>query len=209
MANKNLKIKAYETIKNMVINNEIEQGQYLDDKKLCEKLGISRTPIREALVMLELEDLVHTIPNKGTYVTTMSVQSVKELFKIRHIIEPIILEMAFDYLDMDILLKFKVSSLSMLENKDYQNLHILDYDFHEYIASKCNNYYLKKIQKNLADNFQRVRTQPFYAKERTETGAQEHLQLIEFLLQGDKERAIALVGAHISSTERFYFQSLI
>lgn len=206
---KKLKSIAYGTIKQKILNNELLPGEYLEEKKLCEMLNVSRTPIREAISRLEQEDLVQVIPSKGIFVTTVSVQAIKELFQARHYLEPMLLRLSFPNLNIDTLLEYKQNFASALEASDYPKLHQLDYDFHNYINSQCNNGYLIKMMNILSDNFQRVRTQEFYAKERTETGAREHLILINLLIDGDMEGATEYLGKHISSTEKYYFKSLI
>ncbi len=210
MANyKMLKVKAYNIIKEKILYNELLPGEYLEEKKLCEMLEVSRTPIREAISHLEQEDFVQVIPNKGIFVTALSVQTVKELFQVRHYLEPLLLRLSFPNLNIDILLDFKKKFTEALEAKDYHLLHQLDYDFHNYLNSRCNNSYLIKVMNNLSDSFQRVRTQEFYARERTETGALEHLNIINLLVDGNIDEAVEALGKHISSTEKYYFKSLI
>ena len=210
MANyKMLKVKAYNTIKEKILYNELLPGEYLEEKKLCEMLDVSRTPIREAISHLEQENFVQVIPNKGIFVTTMSVQTVKELFQVRHYLEPLLLKLSFPNLNIDTLLEYKQQFTNALDVKDYHLLHQSDYNFHNYLNSQCNNGYLIKIMNNLSDSFQRVRTQEFYAKERTETGAYEHLNLINLLIDGDIDEAIQFLSKHISSTEKYFFKSLI
>ena len=210
MANyKKLKIKAYNIIKQKILNNELQPGEYLEEKMLCEMLDVSRTPIREAISLLENENLVQIIPNKGIFVTTFTIQSVKELFQARHLMEPMALQLSFKNLNIDILVDFKKKFSDGIEKKDYPLLHELDYKFHNYLNSKCNNAYLVRYLKNISDNFQRVRTMSFYTVERTEAGAQEHIQLIELIIEEDLHGSIEFLERHISNTEKYYFKSLL
>ncbi len=210
MANKkNFKMQAYEILKRKILANEFKPNEYLEEKNLCEMVNMSRTPIREAINLLAQENLVTVIQNKGVFVSELGIQSVRELFEARHTLEPIILQKAFSNLDFDVLIGYKKAFDKGLEDKDYPRLHQLDYEFHNYIHSCCQNSFLSKTMATLSDQFQRVRTQSFYSKERTENGAHEHLQLIELIMQGKREQAAAFLDKHIGNTEKYYFQSLI
>lgn len=205
---KQLKAKAYETIKQKILNNELGQGQYLEEKMLCEMVGASRTPIREAINILEQENLVQVIPGKGIFTTALSVQNVKELFQMRRLLEPMALQMAYKNLNSDILLKLKAQFSDEMRDRNYPHLHQLDYKLHNYINENCSNSYMVKIMQMLSDQFQRVRTQPFYAEQRTLGGAQEHLKLIDIIISEEIDGAKQLLIEHISNTERYYFKSL-
>ena len=143
MANsKNYKLQVYQALKEKILSNEFGPNQYLEEKKLCEMMGVSRTPIREAINLLAQENLVQVIPNKGIFVTDISIQSVRELFDARAMIEPLVLQRALPNLDFDKILEFKQRTLDALERSDYSALHWLDYEFHNYINSCCRNSYM-------------------------------------------------------------------
>ncbi len=161
------------------------------------------------MVLLEKDDLVKNYPNKGIFVTEISIQSAKELFQMRRYLEPIAFKLAFDNLNLNTLTTFKEELTSAFENKDYMELHQLDYRMHNYVNSKCNNSYLIKYLNNISDTFQRIRTQPFYAEKRTEGGAKEHIVLINLIIERKLDEAIELLTEHISNTEKYYFNSLI
>lgn len=204
-----LKEKVYKTIKMMILNNEINEGEFIREAQISEKLGVSRTPVREAIYALENEDLVKTYRNKGTVVTTLSTQTIKELFQARHLIEPISLRLSFPFLSHTKLEEFKTAFNSNIESKDFNTLHLLDYDFHNYINSVCHNQYLINALERISDDFQRVRTQDFYTEERTIGGAKEHLEIIDYIIGDNLEKALTALENHISMTEQYYFKSLI
>lgn len=203
-----LKQKVYTLLKTKILNNEFSEGEYLEETKLAELFEVSRTPVREAINALENENLVQIIPKKGTFVTTLTTPIIKELFQARHIVEPVAFELAFPHLDFEILLKYKNEISINIENKDYKRLHQLDYEFHNYINSLCRNKYLIKFLSGISDDFQRVRTQDFYTERRTLGGAEEHLLLIDQIIEGNLNNALIQLKEHISNTEKYYFQSL-
>lgn len=207
--NKNLKQRVYDKIKLKILNNEFKPGEYLEEKMLTETLGVSRTPVREAINVLETEKLVQILPKKGIFVTSLSTHSIKELFQARYILEPKSLELAFDNLDKDILMEYKNKFTKKIEEEDFDSLHKLDYEFHNYIHSMCQNRFMIQYLQSISDNFQRVRTQDFYMKERTIGGANEHIHLIDYILARNLKNALSYLEKHISSTEKYYFKSMI
>ena len=205
----NLKETAYQTIKKKILSNEWEPNQYLDEKMLCEVLGISRTPVREAISRLEWENLVQLIPKRGIFVTGMSVQSISEVFQARYLIEPLVFEQSLLNIDLDQIITFKNTTVDILQKDpiDYLQLHWLDYDFHNYFTHCCRNGYLARIMDNLSDQFQRIRTLSFYQKQRSTAGAEEHIQLCDLILSGNKAESIDALKSHIRNTEKYFMKS--
>ena len=204
-----LKVIAYKKLKDMILNNEFKPNSYLEEKSLCEMLNISRTPIREAINKLEYEDLVQTIPQKGIFVTDFSIQSVYELFQARKEIEPLILKISAPNLDIDKLVEFRERSLKLVSEKNIDALHHIDYDFHNFVNSNCNNHYLYKVVTYMTDHFQRIRTQSFFDEERAINGANEHIAMIDAIIQGNYDCLPGLMYAHISSTEKYYYKFVL
>ena len=97
----------------------------------------------------------------------MSVKTAKDIFQMRHILEPIALRMAIPNLDPDLLLDYRRRFVSNLEKEDYAVLHQMDYEFHNDINKRCGNDYMIRVLSNLSDQFQRIRTQDFFTKDRT------------------------------------------
>lgn len=204
-----LKNIAYNTLKSKILNNEFPPNTYLDEKSLCEMLGISRTPIREAINKLEFENLVQIIPQKGIFVTDFTIQSVAELFQARKLVEPLLLQLSGPILNKDVLLEFREYTLIYIEKKDIDNLYHMDYKIHNYFNSHCQNQFLIRLASYIMDHYQRVRTQNFYPEERTLQGAQEHIDIIDKLINEEFASASDLIRQHITNTESFYFKNLL
>ncbi|MCI5840109.1 MAG: GntR family transcriptional regulator [Peptoniphilaceae bacterium] len=202
-----MKDLAYEFIKNKIINNEFKSGQYLEEKMLCEMIGVSRTPVREAVSLLESEGFVTSKANKGIFVSTLDMKTSKELFQARAYIEPIILELAWKNLETDKLEKFIIDTKDFIKNKDYKSLNEIDYEFHNYINSCCNNTVLLNISYRLQDQFQRVRTLNYYDDQRIEGGAYEHLDIIKLIKQNKLDEAKVAMKNHVYSTQTYFFMS--
>lgn len=210
MANrKPLNLYAYDALKEMIINNEYAPGMHLEEKDLCERLNISRTPLREAISRLAFEGLVETVPKKGIFIAELSIQFITELFQARKALEPIIVTMSAKNLDKDELIAFRKRTIELINAKDAMKLHKLDYEFHVYLNSKCGNRHLFRAIMNIDDQFQRVRTQDFYPVERATKGAYEHLDIIDALVNENFELITPLIQKHISSTEEYYIMGLL
>ena len=144
-----MKDMAYSVIKNKILSNVFEPGEYLEEKMLCQLVGVSRTPIRESINQLESEGFVVTKPNKGIFVTTIDIRKSMELFEARYYLEPIVLELSWKYMQVENLKEFKKKIEVSLRNKDYMALNEIDYEFHNYIHEHCNNLSLIHIFKVL------------------------------------------------------------
>lgn len=198
---------AYNIIKNKILNNEFVSGQYLEEKMLCEMIGVSRTPVREAISLLESEGFVNVQTNKGIFVTNLDMRASKELFQARAHIEPIILELARKNLSIEKLDDFVKDTKCFISEKNYKKLNEIDYEFHNYINSCCNNSILTNISNRLQDQFQRVRTLNYYDEQRIEGGAYEHMDIIKLIKKDDIENAKVAMKNHIYSTQTYFFMS--
>mgnify|MGYP002423920665 FL=1 len=104
---KNLKIQAYSILKKKIINCEYRPGSMLNEAQLAEELGFSRTPIREAISILEMEGFIRVVPKKGILVTDILLSDIVQIFQARMEIEPIALKLAGPRIPGEELLKWK------------------------------------------------------------------------------------------------------
>ena len=121
----NLTTQVYEKIKAKILNNELKPNEYLDEKQICEQLGVSRTPVREALVQLEWEGFVVSNPHRGVSVSDLSLPMILELIHIRKVMEPELLRPYLKHYSRDVLLDFRAKMSAALEEKDMDMLRIL------------------------------------------------------------------------------------
>ena len=105
--NENLTNQVYQKLKAQIINNEIAPNSYLDEKALCQSLGVSRTPVREALARLERDGLVVFVPRRGVMVSELSLPTILELIHIRKVMEPSLLRPYFRLYDKEVLRRFR------------------------------------------------------------------------------------------------------
>ena len=202
--NENLTNQVYQTLKNRIINNEIMPNTYLDEKGLCDSLGASRTPVREALARLEQDGLVVSIPQRGVAVSELSLQTILELIHIRKVMEPSLLRPYFRLYDKDVLRTFRERQEQVIRDNDVEAYGLLDYEFHKYLYESTGKRHIIKLLSYVCDQHQRIRTHDFFRWRRLSKGAHDHLNIIDALLADDYDLAYQLLVRHTSEMEEYY-----
>jgi DNA-binding GntR family transcriptional regulator len=203
---KDLKQLAYSYIKEQIINGDLSAGQDIDEEKLQSQIGVSRTPIREALMRLQNESLVDIYARKGIIISPITMQMIENVYQVREIIEPSIVKIVGYDLDKDILSAFKDEFAKEQHNMTERQLNWYyiesDNRLHSYLISQCKNQMLVKIMNNILDHNQRIRIQSYMAARRYINSNREHVELLEALIQGDLDGAEVLMKEHIISSRR-------
>ena len=195
-----LKDSAYNIIKSRILSCEYKPEQMLNEISLSQELGISRTPIREALSALEREMLVTVIPKKGTQVQELSADIVRNVFEIRLIFEPYIIRKYGILIDKLALVQVKkVQEKAKAAGKRDQ--YSADSDLHQLIISVNRNMYIDETLRNVYDQNQRIRIMTGEASaERLRSTADEHMKIINSLLCENYEKAAADMEAHLAAS---------
>ncbi len=203
------KQEAYEYIKSKIVFCELKPGDVLDEKKIIRELGFSRTPVREAINALVEENLVHVMPRRGIIVSQIFLKDVEDMLKTRMLIEPYIIEQSIEQLERDDLLKMKDSLQERIEKKDTKMNSLredFDYQFHMYFAEKAGNQYLYKTMDLLMTHSQRIRYFSTIAQERYLKSYQEHIQIIDGILERDQKAIEQAVQTHFENTKEGYIE---
>src|SRR5688572_2731094 len=202
----NLSARVYNQIKNLILCNEIMPGQKLHHQQLSERLGVSRTPIREALTRLVQEGYVSFLPNRGFTCKEIRMQEAEELYELREALEAFAVEKAIANLTN--------SALDLLRQKmnfygrDVQNPFtrerlVYDQDVHLEIARLAGN---DTLTSTLAHVFERIvlkrRTDGLYDPARGTAAHQEHLLLLEAIERRDSQAAVATIRNHIQAGKK-------
>ena len=202
-ANENLSARVYNQIKHLILCNEIMPGQKLNHQQLSERLGVSRTPVREALTRLVQEGYVSFLPNRGFTCKEIRLQEAEELYELREALEAFAVEKAIESLTDNALdqLKNKIQSYGHdVENRFTRERLVYDQDVHLAIAQMTGNETLKSI---LSHVFERIvlkrRTDGIYDAARGTMAHQEHLKLLAAMERRDAALAVAIVRSHIQA----------
>jgi DNA-binding GntR family transcriptional regulator len=210
---KNLKESAYKSIKKKIIHGELKPGDSIMEDELQSELGVSRTPIREALIRLQSENFVTIYPRKGIFVSTLTPKTIREIYEVRELVEPQLLRKVFQSIDRkwleDIKVRFleDLSNLSREEKKDH--FVKLDEEFHDYFLNLSENNYLVEMMTKVYDQIHRMRIHTFYAELRNEMTREEHIKIIDAILDNDVDLAINRMYEHIVLSREVAINNII
>ncbi len=204
----NLKIQAYNILKDKIITCEYTPGSMLNEAQLATELGFSRTPIREAISILEMEGFLSIVPKKGILVTDILLNDIVQIFQARMEIEPIALKMAGPHMSKEEVMKwiriFESDEPSVDQGYQTDTAMHLDIIFH------CNNTYIIDMMKKVFDKNMRIIISSTENKAHIKSARQEHLDILYCILDEDYEQGAAKMRAHIAgcrnaALEFFYF----
>lgn len=191
-----LKTVAYEVVRNRILNNEYKPLQIIDLNAISDELGISRTPVRDAITQLEQEELVTVIPRHGVMVTGISINRIYDISAARNLIEPYAARMAAANANIEVLNEFH----KRFESESSDSMRA-DLEFHTYIASLTNNDYLIQIMNRiLADNYRLVSLAASIPS-RLSISNKEHLNIIDALVARDADAAEKAMRDHLINAE--------
>ncbi len=186
-------------IKEDIISCRLKPGTLLIEQELAENLGISRTPIREAFNLLQQENLVKMVSQRGVFVTEVTVKLMNEVYELREILEPQIVRLATALIPADILLDFQQKFLNIEESTSSKRVE-LDGIFHTTIARHCGNSIMLQIMLNLYAQMDRIRTLSCRSRQRWHDANSEHLAIISTMLAGNAEKAAHAMLIHVKSS---------
>ena len=192
--------KVFQQLKNSILAGEFENGAELREIALAKKLGVSRTPVREALRQLEQEGLVEIYPNRGAYVKGITYKDVEDIFRIRARLEGLCAEMAVSSItheQLDKLEEIILLSKFYEEKKDMEHLLKMDSQFHEVLFESCGSKMLEHQLKDYHQYVQKARLRSLKRQERAKKSTQEHEEILLAIKDKDAKRADELATRHI------------
>ncbi len=191
--------KAYEHIKEKIIKCELLPEVDISEEDIIREIGISRTPIREALIRLEHEKLVNIFPRKGIFVSSITLNSINEIFQVREVIEPQILRLVCDILPQYWLEDIKKRLMVQPEEQEALSYFVdIDKEFHSYIIEVFKNSYLIQLMNNIFEQNQRLRILTYKkVVDRLNMSNKEHIEIIDALLEKNIDKAESCIRKHI------------
>ena len=200
-AAENLSARVYYQIKSLILCNEIMPGQKLYHQQLSERLGVSRTPVREALTRLVQEGYVSFLPNRGFTCKEIRMQEAEELYDLREALEAFAVEKAVANMTNVALesLRAKMHAYGGdVKNRFTRDRLVYDQEVHLEIARLAGN---DTLTNALSHVFERIvlkrRTDGLYDAARGLAAHQEHLRLLEAMERRDSTAAVAIIRNHI------------
>lgn len=215
MKKESLKQQAYNIIKNKIISCEYPPNYLLNEEKLKEEIGASRTPIRDALSRLEQENLVHILPKKGIMVASLSIREINAIYEARMLVEPYAIEHyanqiekeRFQYYDKI----FRKKEEDIHKGMDvYGDVYDIDDELHIQFINATENEYFKALYERIYYQNCRLRIlSGVKSKKRIEDTQQEHLRIIGACLEKDWAKAAEAMREHLQCSKRASFETLI
>jgi DNA-binding GntR family transcriptional regulator len=187
----------YQQLKQQIILLEHPPGTMIREKELMKEFGVSRTPVREALLRLEVDGLVRIIPSIGTFVEDVSFQQLKEVFEVRSFLLKLAGRLAAERITSEELAMIRDRIEVMKASKDQKTLMRLDREIHSIINHACKNKILVKIIGSLHD--QAIRIWTFSGLKRSDYWqeiVEEFEEIAIALGQNDGERTAFLLEKH-------------
>jgi len=196
------KHKAYTALKNAIVAMDIYRSRdeiRLDERKLAQDFGISRTPVREAMAQLESEGFVRSVPRRGIFVVRKTKREVIELITAWAALESMAARLITENaLDDDIRLLRRMFA-SFIDGKVLANLDEyseVNIEFHQLIIRMSHNHVLIDMAENLFTHMRMIRRKTIVERDRADRSIRDHMQIIESLEKRDTARAEKLVRDH-------------
>ncbi len=192
-----MKKNVYSEIKRRIVFLDYKPGQFLHTKKLMKEFGVSLTPIREAFIHLEAEELVHIIPNRGAYVSEVSFQDFKDIFEVRLFLIGQSGRLTAQRITNEELIKMKKLLKKIKQEKERKVLIQLDSEFHNLVNQATKNRALVKTLERLRNQVARLWIFPteendIYSSEIPE----DFEELIKALENRDQSRSEKILRKH-------------
>jgi len=193
----------FNTLREAILKEDLKPGERLMEQQLAAKLGVSRTPIREAIRMLEQEGLAITTPRKGAEVARMTLKDMEDVLEIRESLEELAVRLACGKItDEKVrLLREEAVNFERLTVNDapVKRLAEADVAFHDIIWEAADNPKLVGLLNNLREQLYRYRVEYLKNPEVFPILIKEHEQIVDGLASHDEQKAISAIHVHVAN----------
>ena len=201
----------FQTLRQAILRGTLQPGERLMEIHLAQKLGVSRTPVREAIRMLELEGLVTMVPRKGAIVAEITVSDLENVLEVRTALEELAVKKACQNMTEEELFQLKAAAGAFeeqLKNNDLLACAQADVEFHEIISQSTGNRRLIQILNNIREQIYRYRLEYLKDPSSHERLVTEHAAICGALEERNEEKAMEVVRIHIDQQNQSFMESL-
>ena len=195
----------FNTLRQAILKGELEPGERLMEIQLAERLGVSRTPIREAIRKLELEGLVIMIPRKGAEVAKISEKNLRDVLEVRRAMEELAVELACQRMSEDEMILLEEAqenfAKAISDGQDLTMIAEADESYHEVIYNGTDNRRLIQLINNLREQMYRYRIEYIKDRDKRTVLLVEHDQITKSLKNRNIQAAKAAIREHIDNQE--------
>ena len=204
-----IRAEVYAHLKLEIVQGRLPGGERLAEENIAASLGVSRTPVREAVQRLAQDGFVELIPNKGARVRSLSSQEIIQTYAVREALEGLAARLAAEHRDskdLDRLIK-TLAQLERLPSNDYDAQTATDLEFHAAIASASKNAVLQDTLRGLRDTIARAKLLTRKTNQASETKL-EHQTILRHIQNGDADAAEASARAHVQRFQKIVLEEL-
>ena len=198
-----LRGRVFNKIREDILSGKYSQNEELKETSIGSELGVSRTPVREALRQLELEGLVNIIPNKGAYVNGISEKDIHDIYIIRSYLEGLCARWACEHItqeQIDELEEIVYLSEFHAKKEHHEQIVELDNKFHQLIYDASDSKILDHLLSDFHHYVQRIRKITLSSDNRAANSNKEHTAILDAIRQRDCDKAEFLAHEHIMNT---------
>lgn len=200
---RSLRGRVFQKIREDILTGKYKEHDELREITLGEELGVSRTPVREALRQLELEGLVTIVPNRGAYVTGITTKDIHDIYKIRSMLEGLCARWATEHIteeqinELEEIVLLSRFHLEKRSNGKAEQVSELDGKFHKVLYEASQSRILEHVLSDFHKYVQMARTLSVGEKDRAEKSIKEHQDILNAIKEKDADRAEILANQHI------------
>lgn len=201
----------FETLRDAIRKGILKPGERLMEIHLAEQLGVSRTPVREAIRKLELEGYVIMMPRRGTYVSNLSIKDINEVFEIRTSLDSLASGLAAERItdeELEHLQRLLVVIGEAIKEKNMEKIVEADTKFHDILYQASRNNRLVGIIYNLREQLTSFRAKSMDYPGRLEETLEEHRRIVDTIVQGDAVAAQKASEYHMERSEHTLLLSM-
>ncbi len=194
-----------ESIRQAIISGQFPPGMRLMELQLAEEMGVSRTPVREAIRKMELEGLVVMIPRRGAYVADISIKDINEVYEVRTALDVLSAGLAAERIDKSEIQEMRellAEEAALVEARDYPKIIDNDTAFHDVIYRASGNTRCMNIISNLREQITAIRGRSMPYPGRVEIMLKEHRAIFDAIAAGKVEKAQEAVRTHMENAEQ-------
>lgn len=195
----------FRTLRKSILTGELKPGERLMEIHLANKLGVSRTPIREAIRMLELEGLVIMIPRRGAQVAQITEKNLRDVLEVRRAMDALAVELACERITPEEVDRLKAACehfATVTKSRDANKIARADVSYHDIILQASRNDRLMQLISNFSQQMYRYRLEYIKEEGSCEGLVEEHRMIYEAIREKDKLKGAALMKAHIDNQEK-------
>lgn len=201
----------FNTLRQAILTGELKPGERLMEIHLADRLGVSRTPIREAIRKLELEGLVIMIPRKGAQVAKITEKNLKDVLEVRKALDMLAVKLACQRMSEEEKVELKKACdefARVIQNNNTKDITEADVRFHDIILNSTGNDRLIQLVNNLAEQMYRYRLEYIKDSAYHNRLVQEHEAIYHAIINKEEENAAKAVVVHIDNQEKTIIEHL-